>query len=358
MKLSSQISFFNRVSYLDKVFFTKHLAIMIKSGIPIGDAIESIKDQSKNLAFQKILVSVLADIDNGQSLEKSLEKYPKVFDSFYVNLIHIGEESGTLENNLEYLADQLKRNYEFTKRVKGALMYPQIVLMIAFIAGGAISLFVLPKLVELFSSLDVKLPLATQILLFIAHAMSNYGYVIIGGIAGLFIAIRALIQIPKITFIWHTFTLALPIIGIFLQNVQVTFLCRNIGIMLKSGLTITSALTTQYDATTNLVFKDYVKQITDAVDKGKPIGEILTGKKFRYIPPLVATMMDVGEKTGKMGESFEYLGNFYEEEVDNYTKNFSTILEPVMLIFIGLIVAFVALAIISPIYQLTTGIHR
>jgi len=358
MKPTAQISLFSRVTFLDKLFFTKHLSVMLKSGIPIGEAIDDISQQSKNPAFQKLLGTILADIDNGQSFEKSLSKHPKVFDTFYISLIRIGEESGNLENNLEYLSGQLKKNYEFQKKVQGALMYPAIILFVTFIAGGAISLFVLPKLIDLFSSLDVKLPLSTKILLFIANTMKNYGYFIFAGLFIFFLFFRFLITKPKIKWYWDRLLLHLPAIGIFLQYVQVSFFCRNLGIMLKSGLPITTALETQYDATTNLVFKKYLKLLLESVEKGKPMSERLASHDFQYIPSLVAKMMGVGEKTGKLDESFMYLGDFYEEEVDNYSKNFSTILEPVILIIIGLVVAFVAMAIISPIYQLTSGVHR
>lgn len=358
MNLSTQITFFNRVTFVDKLFFTKHLGVLIKSGIPISDAIVIIRQQSKNPAMQKLLSSVSKSVDNGQPLEKALAKFPKVFDPFYVNLIRIGEESGNLEKNLSYLAEQLKKTYDFNKKVQGALLYPMIVLLVTFIAGGAISLFVLPNLVDLFTSLDVELPLTTKILLFVANLMKDYGYLIFGGIIVLFMLFRVAITRPKIKFYWDRLLLSLPIFGSFLQDVEIAQMCRNLGIMLKSGLPITTALVAQYEATTNLVYKRYLKAIAADVEKGKPIAERLESKAFRYIPPLVAKMLGVGEKTGKLDESFLYLGDFFSDEVDNYSKNLSTLLEPVILIFIGLVVAFVAQAIISPIYQLTTGIHR
>lgn len=352
------MNLFDRITFLDKLFFTKHLAVMIKSGIPIGEAIDIIRQQAKKPAFQKLLGGISKDVDNGQTLEKALSRHPKVFDPFYINLVRIGEESGNLEKNLDYLAEQLKKNFEFRKKVQGAMLYPSIILFVTFIAGGAISIFVLPKLVDLFSQLDVELPLATQILLFIANMMKNFGYVIVIGIALIVFLFQMLLRQPKIKFAWHKFLLSSPGIGTFLQDVELTFLCRNIGIMLKAGLPITTVLEAQYQATDNLVFKSYVKKISDSVEKGQPIADKLDSKFFRFIPSLVVKMVGVGEKTGKLDESFLYLGEFFSDEVDNYSQNLSTLIEPVILIIIGLIVAFVALAIISPIYQLTTGIHR
>ncbi len=358
MNLSTQITLFNKVGFLEKVLFTKHLAIMIKSGIPLGEAIDIIRQQTKNLAFQKVLTAISADITNGQSFEKALTKHSEVFDTFYINLISIGEESGNLEKNLEYLAIQMKKNYEFKKKVRGALLYPEIVILITFLAGGAISIFVLPKLIDLFSQLDVKLPLSTQILLFIATMMKQFGILIIAGFVGLFIGFRAALKKPKINLIWNRFLLSLPVLGIFLQDVALGYFCRNLGIMLKSGLPITTALFAQHRATQNPIFQIYVKKIADAVEKGTTITDVLEKNNFPFIPTIVNKMIGVGEKTGSLDESLVYLGDFFEEEIDEYSKNLATTLEPIILIVIGLAVAFVAFAIISPIYQLTTGIHR
>jgi len=358
MNLSTQITLFTKVGYLEKVLFTKHLAIMIKSGIPLGEAIDIIKQQTKNFAFQKVLAAVSSDITNGQSLEKALSKHPEVFDQFYINLIRIGEESGNLEKNLDYLAVQLKKNYEFKKKVQGALLYPEIILLITFLAGGAISIFVLPKLIDLFSELDVKLPLSTQILLFIATVMKQYGFIIIAAVIGLFIGFRLFLKTPRINLQWNRFLLSLPILGVFLQDVELGYFCRNLGVMLKSGLPVNTALVAQQKATTNSVFSIYVKKISDEIEKGRSITEVLEKNNFPFVPAILIKMISVGEKTGSLDESFAYLGDFFEEEIDEYSKNLATVLEPIILVLVGLAVAFVAFAIISPIYQLTNGIHQ
>ncbi len=359
-KISAQteITFFDRVTFLDKLLFTKHLAVMIKSGIPLGEAVETIASQTKNSAFRGMLLKILSRINNGQALAHALVKFPKIFDPFYINLIKIGEESGTLENNLEYLATQLKKNYDFQKKMQGALLYPEIVLMICFISGGSIALFVLPKLVDLFASLDAKLPLSTQILLFLANLMKTQGHVIVMGFVLFFLLFRAIIAIPRVKYYWHLFLLKLPVIGVFSQQIQLSYFCRNMGLMLKSGLPITTALVAQEGATTNLVFKKYVQLLSFTVEKGKTIADALSTKEFPHIPLLVGKMIGVGEKTGKLDESLLYLGDFYADEVESNSRNLSTVLEPVMLIVIGIVVAFVAFSIITPIYELTGSIHN
>lgn len=357
MNASTQITLFAHVTFLDKLLFTKHLGMMIRSGIPIGEAVEAIRDQSQNPAMQKVLTAILDDVNNGQTLENALAKHSKIFDPFYLNMIRIGETSGNLEKNLEYVAEQLKKNNEFNKKVQGALLYPEIVLTIAVLAGGGVSIFVLPKLLDLFKSFNAKLPVSTQILLFIAGVMKSYGYFIFGGIIGLFFLIRFLITFPRIRVHWDTFLLSIPVLGVFFRNVQLGFFCRNLGIMLTSGLPITTALAAQRQATTNLVFQQYVEDMKDGVEKGKSLTDCFEKKQKTFIPQILIKMIEVGEKTGKLEESFSYLADFFEDEVDDYSRNFSTILEPIVLILIGLIVAFVALSIISPIYDLTASIH-
>lgn len=347
-----------RVTLLDKMLFTKHLGVMLKSGIPISEAVASLKDQSNNPQFRKVLEEVYSDINNGKSLENSLSKHKDVFDSLYLGLIATGEKSGNLDSNLEYLATQLKKTYEFNKKVAGATLYPKIILAATIIMGGSIAIFVLPQLTGLFESLDVELPLSTKILLFIANMMKNYGILIIGGVIGLGVFISFILKTAPVKPYWHRVLLSVPVLGKLNVSFELTNLCRNLGIMLKSGLTITSALETQYDATSNLVYKDYLKRLLKSVEKGKKLSEEMVSAKYKFIPSIAIKMINVGEETGKLDETLLYLGDFFEEESDDIAKNLSNTLEPILLLIIGAIVGFVAMAIISPIYQLSSGIKR
>jgi type II secretory pathway component PulF len=216
----------------------------------------------------------------------------------------------------------------------------------------------LPKLVDLFKSLDVNLPLSTKFLLFIAEVMKNYGPIIFAALIILSVLLKIFISLPKVKPHWHKLILSLPVIGVFLQNVEMANFSRNFGIMLKSGLPISTALESQHKSTTNLIFKGYIGKIIKGVDKGQSMEEVLQQARFKFFPAIAVKMIGVGEKTGKLDESLIYLGDFFEDEVDNTAKNFSTILEPVILIGVGLLVAFVALAIISPIYELTGSIRK
>lgn len=350
--------FFSRISFLDKLFFSKHLAMMLKSGITIAEAIETIADQTKSNKFQEILIDVSKSIRNGQTLARALSVHSKIFDAFYISLIEVGEASGTLDRSLSYLATHLANEYALRKKIQGALLYPMIVLTAVAVVGVGMSFFVLPNLVELFNSLDTDLPITTKILLYFANVMKEYGIFLIIDFFIFIFAFRILIALPGIKPIWHRILLSLPIFGELLQNGILTTIFRNLGMMLKSGLTITKALIIQYQGTENLVFKDYIKRLEIAVDKGKDMHSELTLGNYSKFSSIAIKMIGVGEKTGKLDETFIYLGDFFEGEVDNAAKNLSVVLEPIILLVIGIIVGFVALAIITPIYDLTASIKR
>jgi type IV pilus assembly protein PilC len=349
---------FPRVSHIDRLLFTKHMAIMIKSGISILDAIDTLRDQTKSKTFREVLSQILRDTKNGQGLTASLKKFPDVFDQFYVSLIEIGETSGTLEQNFEFLSVQLTKDFQLRKKIQGALMYPGLVLSTTVIMGGFIAFFILPKLVDFFTSLEVALPLPTQILLGIAMMTKSYGIAIVIGVILLVSLFIALIQIPSITFAWHRFLLKIPIFGELLWYQELARFSRNFGILLKSGIPSPRGLEITSTTLSNMLFQKDIRIVADKLSGGNSIGATLEKQKFREFPAIVTKMITVGEKTGKLEDVLLYLGDYYEDEIDSISKNLTTLLEPFLLVTIGLVVGFVALAIISPIYELTGSIQK
>lgn len=358
MKSKRSAQILSSISFLDKLLFTKHLSVMLKSGINIAEALESIAISTKSNKFHEVLVQVTLDIRNGQSLAIALKKHPMVFSNFFVSLISVGEESGTLDKSLSYLSQQLSKEYSLKKKIQGALLYPTIVIVAVILVGIGMSLFVLPKLTTLFTSLDVTLPLTTKILLYFSNLMKNHGLIITLSFIAFIITFREFIHLPFFKPKWDSLILSFPIFGQLIQSHQSSSMFRNLGIMLRSGLPITKALAIQHDSTENYAFRDYVMRLEKAVDKGKDMGTELQQGNYSKFPELAVKMISVGEKTGKLDEVFLYLGDFFEEEVDNTAKNLSVLLEPIVLIIVGLLVGFVALAIISPIYELTGSIKK
>ena len=349
---------FGGVRFVDKMLFTRRLAVMLKAGIPISEALTVLENQSANKAMKKILVDVGVKIKNGQTLVKSLGNHSRVFDELYLSIIGVGEGSGKLEENLEYLAREMGKTYEFARRVRGAMLYPMMIVVVAVAVGGWVGLFVLPKLVTLFTSLEVELPLSTRLLLKVAEFMKNYGWWVVGGGIGTGIGGWAWARSPVGKPVWDRIILTIPVWGRLEQNVQVAGFCRNMGLMLKAGLPVAMCLETAGKAAGNRVFRRYFEGVEKAVNQGTSLEKELASGEYKYFPMLATRMIGVGERTGKLDETLLYLGDFYEEEVDETTKNLRTILEPILLLVIALGVAFMAMAIISPIYQFTGSIKR
>jgi len=233
-----------------------------------------------------------------------------------------------------------------------------VVFIAAIIMGGFISLAVLPKLVDFFSAFEIELPTSTKILLFIANFMKAYGLLFFIGLFIFFFLLGLFLNSKPIKPWWHKVLLKMPLFGNLIRSGQLARFSRNMGTLLQSGVPITKALDTTAATLDNLTFKNHLAIVSDTLSKGKHIGVALEQHKFTEFPPLVSKMITVGEKTGKLEDTLIYLSEFFEDEIDTLSKNLTTILEPILLVVIGLTVAFVALAIISPIYELTGSIRR
>lgn len=330
---------------------------MMKSGIPITEVLETLSLQTKSGTFGKILRHILRDIENGQTLAASLRKHPHAFDEFYVSMIEIGENAGTLEENLIFLSDQLTKSYALRKKIQGALLYPALVLVAMSIMGGIISFWLLPQLVDFFRAFKVELPLSSRILLAFANLMKYHAFSLLGG---LFLFVSTVYLVTRLPFVktkWHILILKLPLLGNLVSYHQLARFSRNLGTLLKSGVPVVQSLEITANTLSNLKFKSDMSEVSHELIKGQDIASVLGKKSFNEFPPLTVRMIGAGEKTGHLDEMLLYLADFYDEEIDQISKNLSNILEPVLLIIIGVGVGFVALAIISPIYGLIGSIR-
>lgn len=346
------------LKHIDRLVFTKHLSTMVKSGIPIAEAVATLIQQASNRTLKKNLAKVLQDVQNGMTLSKALGKYPGMFDHFYLSLIEVGEESGRLEENLDFLADHLAKDYALRKKIQGALLYPGLVFFAATGIAVFIGLFLLPQLLDFFESFEIELPLTTRILLWLAEYMRDFGIVTFIGIGASMVAFLGLVQLPGIKMVWHRVILYTPIFGKLMRYNQLARFARNLGMLLQSGLPAARALEATSKTLSNVMFQRDLVIITEALRKGTRIGVALEKHAQAEFPPIVTKMVSVGEKTGNLETTLLYLGDFFEDEIDSITKNMTTILEPALLLVIGLMVGFLALAVITPIYELTGSIRR
>jgi len=350
------IPFFDRIPFLDKYFFAKHLSLMIKAGLTLHESVAIIQEQSRSKKFKKILDNVLKNIESGRSLAISLSRHPRVFDKFYINIIKVGEESGTLGENLEYLALQLEKSNELRNKVKAAMIYPLIILSALILLTIGVIFFVLPKIIPLFKTLVIELPLATKVLIRFTEITQSYGFYVLIGVIVSGVILFLLFRTRLIKTLIHRTILKIPLVGSILRNFYLSYFGRTLGILLKSGLPLIRALDVTQVTLGNLTYQKELEQVTEEVKKGRSISDYL-GERRAVFPLIVSRMVGAGEKTGSLEETLLYLGNFYEAEVDRATKNLSSVIEPIILVIVGAGVAFIALAIISPIYELTRALQ-
>ncbi len=345
------------ITKIEKIGLTKHLAVMIKSGITLSESIYNLADGAKSANTKKVLNQIGQSINNGSSFNDALEKFPQIFDEFYRGIIRVGESTGKLDSSLGYLAEQMNLDYSIEKKVKGALMYPALVLSTTLALGAYISLFILPKLVDFFTAFESKLPASTVFLLKTALFMKQYGVIVFSVFGAVIFLITLLIQLKAVKPYWHSFILRLPLFGNLIKEREIARFSRNLGTLIKSGLPVFEALEITAKSQTNLSYRQAIEKLSSSLEKGKNIAEVLKNSVGSFLfPRLVADMVAVGEKTGTIDESLIYVSQFYEEDIEETARNLTNILEPAILVIIGLVVAFMALAIISPIYQLTGAI--
>ncbi len=345
-----------RVSLTDKALLAKQLSLELRSGLTLTDALAVSVDSSQG-KLQSILKNVLHAVESGQTFSGALGAYPKVFSGLFINTVYVGESSGTLADNLENIAKELEKERELSSKVKGAMVYPIAVLIITFILGLALSFLVLPKIVPLFQGLKVTLPFSTRALIYFSNLMDNYGWQIFTGLIALIIFLIWFLRQKFIYPVTHFLFVRLPIIGPATRALNLARFTRSLGSLLKSGQNAVESLTTSERSINNYYYKLAIKRAAARVSGGGRLSEALA--EFpKLFPVMLTRMIRVSEESGKFEETLFYLSDFYELELNKTTKNLSTTIEPAMLLLIGLVVAGLALAIITPIYEITGNIKR
>ncbi len=347
---------FLKVSLQEKILFTKNLALSIKAGVSLVNSLQFIRMQMKSRSFRKILDEVLTEVNRGKFLSDSLAKYSNVFGELFVNIIRIGETSGNLPGNLLFLGDELKKQSELRKKVKGAMIYPIIIMIVTVIIATSMIVFVFPKILPLFQNIKGGLPLTTRILIKLSDVISNFGIYLGLGVVAFFIGFRLLLRIPAVRFVFHEILFYVPIAGRSIVYFNMANFTRTLGILLRSGIPIVDSITIAARSLTNLVYQRYLKLAGDQIRKGDFLSKYLARYPKRF-PVTMVNLITVGENTGNLTDNLAYVAEYYENEVDDLVKNLSNILEPILLVFMGTVVGFIALSFITPIYQLTRSLH-
>jgi len=339
-----------------KAVLAKNLAVMQRSGLNIVESLGIIAESSQG-KMKRIIKEIVSSVSAGNTLAQSLERFPKVFSGIFVSSVYAGETSGTLDENLENLSVQLEKENDLKNKIKGAMLYPIVVLIAAFILGLGMSFLVLPKIVPLFEGLKVELPITTRWLIAFSHFVGAHGVGLLIGIVVAVIFLSWFLRQKLVYPVTHWIFLHTPILKGISKHSNLARFSRTLGTLLKSGLSIDEALQVTEKSLGNYYYKKAIRTVVERVHKGSTMSENL--KQYgNLFPKMVTRMIFVGEESGKLEETLLYLAGYYEVEVDNSTKSLSTAIEPILLLIIGGVVAFLALSIITPIYNITGNIRR
>ena len=342
---------FNRITFSDIVDFTRQLAIMLNAGLTLVDGLDILGKQIKKLPLQALINDIDKQIKAGVSFSSVLKNYPQYFPNLYISLIKSGEASGKLSDILLRLAENLEKEREFRGKLKGALIYPIIVVSAMVIVMFVMVTFVIPRMLTLYTDFDIELPLNTRILLAISTFSSTYWPVIIVVVVGLTISLRAYFKSPIGKKALDTVLLKIPFISNIIKMAALVDSTRTLSILIGSGVSILDALKIVIDTTNNTVYKDSFREVYSKIEKGKSLGNALSTEQV--FPPILVQMAIVGEQTGHLDETLMKLAEYYQTESEMAVKAMLALLEPSIIIFLGLTVGSIIMAIITPIFSIT-----
>lgn len=344
----------NRVSFEELVISTRQLATMIESGLVLSESLNILVGQQSNPNFKKVWEEVLRDVNSGLDLASSLRKHPDVFPTLYCSLVKAGEQAGNLDVILVEMANNLERDREFKSRVRGAMVYPIMVLGMMVVVTGIMMFFVIPRLTSLYTQSSIELPLPTKILIGTSNFLIGYWWALLILLIGGMFAFKKWIATPEGKYTFDELLLRVPLVGKVIRGTSLTSFTRTFGLLTTAGVPILDSIAIVSDVTNNAVYKKALSETRLGIERGLTMSAQLD--KVGVFPKIVSQMYRVGEETGKVDKISFKLAEYFESEADHLVKNVTVIIEPVILIILGVGVGFLVLSIILPIYKLTTSI--
>ena len=340
------------------MLLAQHLATLLTAGVSLLEALRVVQSEARTRRLRRLFDQISVKVNSGTTFAGALEAQGGAFDPLFVSLVRVGESSGTLEQNLQYLADELEKRISLRNKVRSALLYPIIVLSMTAVFGAVLMLFVLPRIVPLFGALKVQLPWATRVLLRIAQFSRGAGWLVVGGAVSAAVIARLSLRMPAIRQRWHRICLALPVVGRVVRSINLADFCRTLGTLLKSGVPLLEALDITAGTLRNVAYQRELERLHESVASGTSLAAaIMLHSQRVFFPPITLSLIRVGESSGKLDGSLLYLNRFYEREVNYLMKDLTVLLEPALLLLIGLVVAFVVGAIVTPIYQISGSLR-
>ncbi len=351
----NKLDFFSKhVGYKDLVLFSRQLSTLVGARVPILQALRILEKQLANKALIEVTKSLITSIESGESLSLALSKHPTVFGNIYISLVRSGEAAGKVGEALLFLADQLEKDYDLRSKVRGAVTYPAFVLSALLVVGVLMFKFVLPNLVSVLKEQNTELPLVSKVLISFTDFFQVYWWLILLGMAGLAVGSRVYVQSVSGRYMWDRFKMHLPVLGDILERIYLARFARNLATLVAGGIPIIQALKIISDIINNVVYRDILLDTANQVTNGKSISESLA--KYKQFPPLVTQMVSVGEQTAELDTILAKLASFYEKEVDAKIATLSSLLEPIIMLILGIGVGILVAGVLLPIYNLASSI--
>lgn len=348
-------SIFSRVNTHDKIILAKNLGSMLKAGLSITRSLEVMERQTKKRSLKDLLHSLTEDVSRGEAFSETLRKRSNIFPTIFTSMVRAGEESGNLADSLAVIAIQMDKSYTLTKRVKGAMIYPAVILSLMIVISILLLIYMVPTLTSTFKGLGIELPLSTRIIIAASSLMVEHTLLVVGSLvsAVLFAALFMQSVIGKRLF--DSIYVRLPVIGEIVKEVNSARTARTMSSLLSAGVPIVNALEVTEDVVPNHLYKEALSEARSAIQKGETVSTVLSRYDYIY-PAFVSEMTAVGEETGKISEMLLNVATYYEEDVDAKTKDLSTIIEPLLMVVIGAGVGIFALSMLAPTYSLVDNI--
>jgi len=348
--LEDYLKFLNRVSTRDLVAFSRQFAVMIAANLPVVQALRVLVKQTTNTYFETIISEMANEVEGGAKLSAALSHYPNIFSDFYVNIVGSGETIGKLDKVLHYLADQQEKDYDLMSKIKGAMIYPIFVLMAMAGIGVVMMIFVIPKLTDVLKETGGDLPMATKILMGASDFMIHYWWLLLGGVIVLAVTVRVFLKTPAGKKFFDYFLLKLPIFGKLFQRIYLIRFTRSLATLVVGGVALTKGLKITAGIVGNTVYRDLITRTIKEVEEGNSISTVFMESK--EMPQMVSQMLIVGEKTGRIDKVLERLTDFYTMEMDNLITNLTSLMEPLIMVILGVGVGIMVAAIIMPMYNM------
>ena len=344
---------FERVKQKDIMLLARQLSTLFEAKVPVVQTFRTLISQSGTGPLKKELIEVLDDIQGGMSMSQAMGKHPKVFSSFFVNMVRSGEESGKLDEVFTYLADYMERNYELVQKVRGALVYPAFILVVFFGVMIFMLTNIIPQISAILDGVNQDLPLYTKIIIGISDFLRNFGLLLIIPIGIAVAYLVKYVRTPPGEVALSRTLISLPILGDVFRKLYLARLADNLQTLVQGGIPIVRSLQITADVVGNEVYRSIVLEAVEAVRGGSTIAEAFA--KHDEIPPLLAQMIRVGEETGKLDQILKAISRFYAREVDNTVDNIVSLIEPILIILLGLGVGFIVASVLVPIYNITAA---